>query len=98
MNISKTTHNFAKSRNLEITVWANNNKDGVVTSYAVWELYEDNEFLFTLNTNEDGFFLSTNGYVNRDVWQDLPYWIKTEKELRKVLDYVHNNHYNVDDD
>lgn len=93
MNISKTTVNFARARNLDITVWADNK--GEPSEYAIWFADDENVPAFIISTGDSGFYLMTNHQINASVWEDLMYWMRSEKQLRKVLDYIHNNQYNV---
>ena len=87
--ISKVTTNHAKKRGFEITVWKEEKK--VVTEYAIWFLSDDDEPAFILSVKDDGLFLNSNMQIDKKVWEELPYWIKTEQQLRKVLDFIHSS-------
>lgn len=89
MNISKTTLNFARARQLDITVWST--QDGEPYEYAVWFEQDENVPAFIVYSTPTGFFLKTNHQLDASVWEELPHWMRSETTLREVLNYVHNN-------
>ena len=90
LNLTKTTINFAKSRNMDFSEWTDENHPDDI-KIAVYINNEDCEPDFVITQKDDQFFLRSNIYLSRDVWEELPYWIKSEKHLRQVLDFIYNS-------
>jgi len=87
MNITKTTHNYANKRNLEVLV---DEQDGIST-LSIWEADEDEcEWLVSYETSEiqEGLFFKNNVLFSAELSEELPRWIKDEKHLRQVLDFI----------
>ena len=81
MKISKTTHKYAMKRNLELIV-----DDETVAFYTD---YSDTEPMFFYSISETGeLFFKSNIWLKQETKEELPYWINSEKELRRVLDFV----------
>jgi len=80
MEISQTTHNYAKARGLELTV-----EEHVL---YVWEIDNDCEWLFTLYVLNRGFAWRANVRLQQSIKEELPAFMDNEKSLRKVLDFV----------
>ena len=86
MAISKTTIKFAEKRGLEVT--EENVSD--YNSIWIWESDNDMEPLFVYRVNNDGSL----GYVGfsscraDSIREELPAWIRDEKHLREVLDFI----------
>lgn len=86
-NITKTTQNFAKSRMLFIdhdTCEMNN-------SAMIWICVDDDrsEPMFSLFANEDGSFsYRGNIWLSTTTREEIPAFIKNEKQLRQVLAFI----------
>lgn len=84
MNISKTTMNFAARRGLELTI--ENTDDAVLV--CVWEAEEDSEWIYSYRLNADSLTFNGNIYAPRELKEELPGTIFTEKQFREVLDFT----------
>lgn len=85
MNISKTTINFAKRHNLDVTV----EDFGVGLQLCIWEADNDCEWLCSYRMNENGSFTwHGNVYLAQEIKEELPATIKDEKHLRQVLKFI----------
>ncbi len=87
MNISKTTHNYAAKRSLEVMV----DIEAEATTVSIWEDDDDAcEWLVAYETSEtqEGLFFKNAVLLNGDLSAELPRWIKDEKQLRKVIDFI----------
>lgn len=80
MEISQTTHNYAKARGLELTV-----EEHVL---YVWAAGNDCEWMFTLYVLNKGFAWRANVWLEQSIKEELPAFMDNEKSLRKVLDFV----------
>ena len=79
--ISKTTLNYAAMRGLELVA----ETDGLV---AVFEANVDSEPMFMIRAEDGEFFYGGNVYLPREIKEELPHWMKNEKALRSVLNFV----------
>lgn len=85
MNISKTTINFAKRHNLDVTI----ENFGEGDQLCVWEADNDCEWMFSYLVNDNGSFTwNGNVYLEQEIKEELPATIKDEKHLRQVLKFV----------
>lgn len=85
MNISKTTINFAKRHNLDVTV----EDFGEGLQLCIWEADNDCEWLCSYRMNENGSFTwHGNVYLAQEIKEELPATIKDEKHLRQVLKFI----------
>lgn len=82
MNISKSIHNYAKRRNLEITV----ENDG--SEIWFYEADNDCEPMFTMFNNEDCLTWKGNIYLESEIKEEIPATIATEKKLKELLNYL----------
>lgn len=80
MNITKTTINFATKRNIELVI----DEDKV----AFYNMNDDSEPMFFYAIQENALFFKTNIWLSQLVAEELPYWIKDEKHLREVIQYL----------
>ncbi|MNF74857.1 hypothetical protein D3C85_1093180 [compost metagenome] len=83
MQISKTTLNYASKRNIEVVI-----EEGIAFFY---ESDNDCEPMFTYNVESDGLHYKGNIYLKQEVKEELPAWIKDEKHLRQVIDFLAKN-------
>lgn len=85
MKLTKTTENYAKARNLAVTV-----EDlGNYCFVAVWEADNDCEWLFSYRMEDNGSFSwRGNVYLDQAIKEELPATLADEAALRRVLDYV----------
>ena len=84
--LTKTTINFAHARALDVTIHNLNSDNGELW---IWEAEEDMEPLIIYTAKADGsFFYKVKGYLNSKIREELPYWIKNEKHLREVLNFI----------
>lgn len=85
MKISKTTLNFAERRGICLNI--DNNYD----AGQMLEFYEDGNdcepFMMYL-VSESGFSFYGNAYLKQEVKEELPAFIRDEKQLRSVIDYI----------
>ena len=79
--ISKTTLNYATKRELELVA----ETDGMV---AVFEADVDSEPMFVIRAEGGEFFYGGNVYLPPEIKEELPHWMKDEKALRSVLNFV----------
>lgn len=87
MTISKTTINFAKRHNLDVTI-EDINDDGKEI-LCVWEADNDCEWMFSYLINPNGSFTwNGNVYLAQEIKEELPATIKDEKHLRQVLKFI----------
>ncbi|QPI17914.1 hypothetical protein POP12_122 [Pectobacterium phage POP12] len=84
MKITKTTLNYAKARNLDITVENFGEGDKV----CFWEAGNDCEWMFSYSVEGDILTWNGNVYLADDVKEELPATIFNEKQLRQVIDFV----------
>lgn len=84
MNISKTTHNYASKRALQLTVSEGEDK----TLLCIWEADNDCEWLCSYRIDADILSYNGNIYLPQEVKEELPGTITTEKQLRAVLDFI----------
>lgn len=91
MNISKTTFNFAEARGMFLSANNENSTFGYKEIY-VWIDAESGEPDMTWIQNADGTLSFGNVFTNLkpELKEELPAWIKTEVEFRKVLDFMAN--------
>lgn len=82
--LSKTTHNYAKSRGLELV----ERDDGTIDLYL---LDDDNEPMVIFSVETDGFGFKYRIWLAPIVCEELPAWMPNEKNLRGVIDYIANN-------
>ncbi|AZH37178.1 hypothetical protein DMK78_23740 [Salmonella enterica] len=87
INVSKTTQNFANARQLSIDVdYCNDHQKSFI-----WICVNDDssEPMFSLFANDDGSF-SYRGtiWLDRATREEIPAYIKDEKQLRQVLAFV----------
>lgn len=88
MNLSKTTTNFAKRHNLDVTV----EELGNGLQVCIWEADNDCEWMCSYRMNENGSFTwHGNVYLIQSVKEELPAFIKDEKHLRQVLKFISEN-------
>ena len=87
MNISITTFNFAKKRGLELTV----EDFGDTMQLCIWEAGNDCEWLCSYRINANNLTWHGNVYLDREVKEELPAYIKDEKHLRQVLAFIAEN-------
>lgn len=84
MSISKTTLNYAEKRNLDVTVEILTDK-----KESIWIWKEENEMepIVIYYMNNNGFTFHSSILPN-DIKEELPHWIKNEKHLREVLNFI----------
>jgi hypothetical protein len=80
MKISKTTLNYAAKRDIELVV-----DENLVSFYHV---DDDSEPSFTYRNEKDGLFFMGNVWLNQKDKEELPSWIKDEKHLREMVDFI----------
>lgn len=86
--ITKTTVNFAKRHNLDVTI----ENFGEVDQICVWEANNDCEWMFSYTINANGSFnWYGNVYLAQDIKEELPATINDEKHLRAVLKFIAEN-------
>ena len=86
--LSKTTTNYAKKRDLDVSNHIIN-EDGVTNTIWIWEADNDSEPLFIYACNDDGSFAwHGNIYLADSIKEELPAFIRDEKHLREVLAFV----------
>lgn len=79
---SKTTLNYAQRRGLELIL----DEDGTLSFF---EAKEDMEPLIVYaDGGEQGYFYKANVYLDRPIKEELPHWIATDADLRRVVDFV----------
>ena len=85
MNISKSILNYAKRRNIELTV----ENDGS----EVWFYEADNdcEPMFIMFNNADCLTWKGNIYLKQEVKEELPATISSEAKLKEVLNFLSAN-------
>lgn len=83
MNISKTTFNLAANRGLELTV----EDMGDVKALCFWDAENDCEWMFSY-VYGDVLTWKGNVYLPREIAEELPATIFTEKQLREVIKFV----------
>ena len=85
MTISKTTENYALKRNLDVTEMTIS-----TGAMALWIWTEDNEcepaLIYT--ESENGGWIFHGHFLEQSIKEELPHWIKNEKHLREVLDFI----------
>lgn len=59
--------------------------DGIV---GVFEADVDSEPMFIIRAEGSEFFYGGNVYLPREVKEELPHWMKDEKALRNVLNFI----------
>lgn len=80
MNISKTTFNYAKKRNVALYL----DDEGNLDFYAFdFENQECSDIQYRL---EDDVFVFVKQW-NKEL-EDMPLYIKNEKKLREVINYI----------
>lgn len=85
MKITKTTLNYALNRGLELDV----DLDAYTPTVDFYEKDEHSEYMFSYRINEDGTLTwERNIYLREDIKEELPYHIRSEKELRAVIAFV----------
>lgn len=86
-NISKTTHNFANARKLSIdSDYCHDHQKSFI-----WICVNDDssEPMFSLFANDDGSFsYRGNIWLDRATREEIPAYIKGEKQLRQVLAFI----------
>ncbi|EGB7013647.1 hypothetical protein ACRWP7_003312 [Escherichia coli] len=87
LNITKTTQKFAQARNLAIDsdYCKEHNKD------FIWICVNDDssEPMFSLFANEDGSFsYRGNIWLSSTTREEIPAFIRDEKQLRQVLAFI----------
>ena len=88
MIVSKTTTNFAGKRGIELSVEQFNDMDVL----CIWEADNDCEWLCSYRINGDGSFTwNANIYLKKEVMEELPAFIKDEKHLRQVIQFISEN-------
>lgn len=83
-SISKTTVNYASKRGLELTV----EEDGDDYQLWIWNAEEESEPMCMYNFTPEGWQYKGNVYLPNRVKEELPNWIKDEKHLRQVVDFL----------
>lgn len=78
---SKTTTNYAKRRGMDVVL----QDDGVL---AFYDAREDMEPMFVYVAGDTGFFFRANVYLQDSIKEELPRWISTDADLRRVIDFV----------
>ncbi|WP_273945796.1 hypothetical protein [Escherichia coli] len=82
MNITKAIHNYALRRGIELQL-----EDEQV---RFWEIEQDCEWMFSYSIAQCGcLFWKGNVYLPRDIKEELPAMIGTDKKLKEVLDFIH---------
>lgn len=81
MQITKTTHNFAKQRGLELTTV---NNDGTEL-LCIWEANNDWEWICSFQPVQEQLVFFGNIYLPQECLNTLPTNIADDKELRAVL-------------
>lgn len=82
MELSKTTLNFAEKRNIELFI----NEEGVLDISVMDEECCTDCSAVQYVVSEEGDFTFQASFS--DQLEDLPYWIRDEKHLREVIEYV----------
>lgn len=79
---SKTTLNYAQRRGLDLIL----DDDGTLSFF---EAKEDMEPLIVYaDGGEQGYFYKANVYLDRPIKEELPHWIATDADLRRVVDFL----------
>ncbi len=82
MKISKAIMNYAARRNMEIEV------DTDEMEVRFWDARNDCEWMFSYTIENDGLNWKGNIYLPRDVKEELPAMITSDKKLKEVIDFV----------
>lgn len=81
MQITKTTHNFAKHRGLELTTV---NNDGTEL-LCIWEANNDWEWICSFQPTQEQLVFFGNIYLPQECLNALPTTIADESQLRAVI-------------
>ena len=81
-SISKTTENYAAKRGLYVDL-------DLETNYLwIYEANEETEPLVMYEMATDGAHYQANIYLTKETNEELPAWIRDEKHLREVLNFL----------
>ena len=84
MKITKTTINYAEARNIELVV-----DDELVSFY---DMNDDSEPMVMYTKTEDGeLFFKGNIWLSKETKEELPNWVKSEKQLREMINFLSAN-------
>ncbi len=79
MKITKTTLKYAEKRDLEILI----ETDGI----TIWNINNNDEWIASYKTGTEGLFFNAC-LMSQETKEELPYWIKDEKSLRRTIDFL----------
>lgn len=84
---NKTTVNYARKRGIELEHHEKaGDKEDVLYFYP---LGSDDEPMVAYTIKDSGqLFFRNNIWLKRETKEELPHWIKDEKELRRVIDFL----------
>jgi hypothetical protein len=87
-NLSATTVNFAKSRNLAVYEFLMD--DAMLISIHDLDQNSDAELNYYFNDNGTFTFM-TNTYLDISMLEEIPAFIRDEKHLREVIDFIYKS-------
>lgn len=88
MKISKTTYNYATNRSLELVMDDEEHENGT-SVLALFEAGEDCEHMFSFWAMPcGGFSYKGNVYLPEHIRCELPHYMKDERALRDVIDFI----------
>lgn len=59
-------------------------------SVAFYKESDDSEPMFFYSIQDGGLFFKMNVWLKQEVKQELPCWIKDEKQLKQVIKFLSN--------
>ena len=57
-------------------------------SVAFYKASDDSEPMFFYSIQDGGLFFKVNVWLAQEVKEELPYWIKDEKQLKQVIKFL----------
>jgi hypothetical protein len=85
--LSKTTLSYAAKRGFELVSEGD-------CELAIFEAEVDTEPMFIIRMVGGEFFFGGNVYLPQAIKEELPYWMKDEKALRSMLNFVNQQRGN----